>query len=66
MVPYSRDIADQRRKYGDNMLRKGDEHLATQRQFEAEAQAKLDGARQRRQEERDRQEALKASPMFGV
>jgi RNA polymerase-associated protein CTR9 len=58
MVPYSRELADQRRKYGDNMLRKGDEHLAVQRQFESEAQAKLDAARQKRQEERDRQLAL--------
>lgn len=57
-MPYSRDIADQRRKYGDSMLRKADEHLATQRQFEADAQAKLSLARQKRQEERDRQEVL--------
>ncbi|KAG0696963.1 hypothetical protein DFH29DRAFT_178165 [Suillus ampliporus] len=58
VVPYSRDIADQRRKYGESMLRRGDEHLATQKEFEAEAQAKLDAARQRRQSERDKQEAL--------
>jgi hypothetical protein len=58
MVPYNREIADQRRKYGDIMLRKSEEHLAAQRQFEAEAQAKLESARQKRQEERDRQEAL--------
>ena len=58
MVPYSREIADQRRKYGDIMLRKSEEHLAAQRQFESEAQAKLDAARQKRQEERERQEAL--------
>lgn len=61
MVPYSRELADQRRKYGDNMLRKGDEHLTTQRQFEADAQAKLDAARQKRQEERERQEALEVT-----
>ncbi|KAF8070705.1 RNA polymerase II-associated protein [Lyophyllum atratum] len=57
MVPYNRDIADQRRKYGDNMLRKGDEHLAAQRQFEADAQARVDAARRKRQEEKDRLEA---------
>ncbi|KAK0469470.1 RNA polymerase II-associated protein [Desarmillaria tabescens] len=56
-VPYSRDIADQRRKYGDSMLRKGDDHLASQKQYEDRAQAKLFDARQRRQEERDRMEA---------
>ncbi|OJA11248.1 hypothetical protein AZE42_09541 [Rhizopogon vesiculosus] len=58
VVPYSRDIADQRRKYGESMLRRGDEHLATQKEFEVEARAKLDAARQRRQSEKERQEAL--------
>lgn len=62
-MPYSRDIADQRRKYGESMLRKADEHLATQRQFETDAQAKLSSARQKRQEERDRQEALEVSTL---
>ncbi|KAH7889009.1 hypothetical protein F5I97DRAFT_1804053 [Phlebopus sp. FC_14] len=57
-LPYHREIAEQRRKYGETMLRKCDEHLATQKEFEAEAQAKLDAARQKRQEEKQRQEAL--------
>jgi RNA polymerase-associated protein CTR9 len=61
LVPYSRDIADQRRKYGESMLRKADEHLATQRQFEAEAQARLSSVRQKRQEEKERQEAIEVS-----
>lgn len=61
MVPYNRDIADQRRKYGDSMLRKGDEHIAMQQQHEAEMQAKLETARRKRQEEKDRQEALEVS-----
>ncbi|KAJ6465111.1 RNA polymerase II-associated protein [Mycena vitilis] len=63
MVPYSREIADQRRKYGDNMLRKSEEHLATQKQYEGEVQAKLDTARQKRQEEKDRQGALERERM---
>ncbi|KAG1753343.1 hypothetical protein EDB19DRAFT_1892715 [Suillus lakei] len=41
-----------------SMLRRGDEHLATQKEFEAEAQAKLEAARQRRQMEKDKVEAL--------
>lgn len=57
-LPYSREIADQRRKYGDNMLKKKDEHIATQRQYEQGVQSKLDLARKKRQEERDRAEAL--------
>ncbi|KAH9948627.1 RNA polymerase II-associated protein [Amylocystis lapponica] len=63
MVPYSRDMADQRRKYGDSMLRRCDEHLSTQKQWEAETQAKLDAARQKRQEEKDRVEALERDRM---
>ncbi|KAJ6538839.1 hypothetical protein DFH09DRAFT_1397490 [Mycena vulgaris] len=63
MVPYSREIVDQRRRYGDTILRKSEEHLATQKQYEAEVQAKLDTARQKRQEERDRQGALERARM---
>ncbi|KAJ6498745.1 RNA polymerase II-associated protein [Mycena sanguinolenta] len=58
MVPYSREIADQRRKYGDNMLRKSEDHLATQTQYEDEQRAKRDSARQRREEEKSRLDAL--------
>ncbi|KAG5647061.1 hypothetical protein DXG03_001431 [Asterophora parasitica] len=63
LVPYNKDIADQRRKYGDNMLRKGDEHLAAQRQFEADAQAKVEVARRKRQEEKERQEEQERARM---
>lgn len=63
MVPYSRDIADQRRKYGEIMLRKGDEHIAAQQQYEAETQGKLEAARRKRQEEKVRQEALEVTQM---
>ncbi|KAJ3802188.1 RNA polymerase II-associated protein [Lentinula aff. detonsa] len=62
-VPYSRDIADQRRKYGENMLRKKDDHLAAQTKYEGETQARLDAARQTRFEERQRQEALEKEKM---
>jgi RNA polymerase-associated protein CTR9 len=54
VVPYSKEMADQRRKYGEGMLRKGDEHLATQRQHDEESRVRIDAARQKRQEERDR------------
>lgn len=57
-LPYSVELADQRRKYGESMLRRADEHLTAQREFEAEAQARLEAARQKRQEEKERQEAL--------
>lgn len=60
-MPYSRDVADQRRKYGENMLRKKDEHLAKQTQHEEETQARLETARQIRLEEKQRQETLEVS-----
>ena len=68
MVPYSREIADQRRKYGENMLRRCEEHLATQRQWEAESQAKIEAARLRRQQEKERQDEVEVrfSPLSAV
>ena len=57
MLPYSRELADQRRKYGDNMLRKAEEHMNGQKVFEAEKAEKLEIARRKRQEEKDKQEA---------
>ncbi|KAF8585877.1 RNA polymerase II-associated protein [Ramaria rubella] len=62
-LPYSREIADQRRKYGESMLRKGAEHLGTQEQYESEVREKLDTARQKRQEEKDRVSALERERM---
>ena len=40
------------------MLRKAEEHLANQRQHEAETQARLEAARKRRKEDKERQEAI--------
>ncbi|TFK54552.1 RNA polymerase II-associated protein [Heliocybe sulcata] len=62
-VPYSKDIADQRKKYGDSMLRRADEQLGHQTQHEAETQARLNAARQKRQEDRERQEQLEVIQM---
>lgn len=62
-VPYNKEVANQRRKYGEIMLRRGDEHLASQRAFEAEAQARLDAARQRRQDEKMRLEAAERAKL---
>ena len=61
-MPYSRDIADQRRKYGDSVLRRCDDQLAIQKQHESETQAKLEEARRRRQEEKAQHEALEVRP----
>ena len=51
-LPYKREVADQRRKYGDVMLRKAEDQLETQRDYEAEQNARLEAARQKRSEEK--------------
>ena len=56
LVPYNKDIADNRRKYGESMLRRAEEHLNAQKQHEAETQARLEAARRKRQEEKEKQE----------
>ena len=40
------------------MLRKAEEHLDNQRRYEAETQARLEAARQRRREDKERLEAI--------
>ncbi|KAH9991808.1 RNA polymerase II-associated protein [Russula vinacea] len=57
-VPYDRDLAEERKKYADSMLRRSEEHMSAQRQYEAEQAARLEGARQKRAAERERIEAL--------
>jgi len=61
LVPYSKDIADNRRKYGESMLRKAEDNLVAQRLHEANTVARLEAARRKRQEERERQEAIEVS-----
>ncbi|KAG8935468.1 hypothetical protein FRC03_009248 [Tulasnella sp. 419] len=63
MLPYNRDIADQRRKYGETMLRKGEDHINRQREYELENKSRMDEARRLRQEENDRIAAKKAAEL---
>ncbi|KAF8306266.1 TPR-like protein [Clavulina sp. PMI_390] len=53
-LPYSQDIAQNRFKYGETILRRSAEHVAAQEQHEADARARVDVARRQRQVERDR------------
>ncbi|KAH7343980.1 hypothetical protein B0J17DRAFT_644869 [Rhizoctonia solani] len=53
-TPYNRDVADQRRKYGDSMLRKAPEQLSLQQAHETEINARRDAAKLKRQEETER------------
>jgi RNA polymerase-associated protein CTR9 len=54
-------MAGERRKYGENMLRKAGEHIAAQQEYEAQSNAKREAARQKRQEESDRRKELEVS-----
>ena len=63
-VPYDRDLAEERKKYADSMLRRSEEHMSAQRQYEAEQAARLEGARQKRAAERERIEALEVRAPF--
>ena len=63
-VPYDRDLAEERKKYADSMLRRAEEHLSAQRQYEAEQAARLEGARQKRAAERERIETLEVRRPF--
>lgn len=55
-LPYNKDMAEQRRRYGESLLKKADEQLSAQEHYESEAHAKLEAARRKRQEEKDKQE----------
>lgn len=53
-LPYSQDIAQNRYRYGESMLRRSAEHIAAQELYEAQTKARMDVARRQRQEERER------------
>ena len=53
-LPYSQDIAQNRYRYGESMLRRSADHIAAQELYEAQAKARMDVARRQRQEERER------------
>lgn len=57
VLPYSRDIADQRHTYGNNLLRRADEALQKQREYENTINAEHENTRRMLQEKRDRKEA---------
>ena len=57
-VPYSREIADQRRKYGESILKRSDEQIASQEQHEGAQETRLAEARQKRLDEKRRAQEL--------
>ena len=56
-LPYDADLADQRARYGDGLLRKAPEQMSRQEAFEGETQARVEEARKTRAEEQARIQA---------
>jgi RNA polymerase-associated protein CTR9 len=57
VLPYDKEMAQQRRQYGVILLRKGADHLSQQEQYESEHKAKIDAAREVRMAEKAAVEA---------
>ncbi|KAH7100332.1 hypothetical protein BKA62DRAFT_706704 [Auriculariales sp. MPI-PUGE-AT-0066] len=53
-LPYNKELADQRRLYGDGLLRRKDEHIAKQEAHERDLDARKAAAKQRRDDEKER------------
>ncbi|CAD6588341.1 MAG: hypothetical protein TREMPRED_005031, partial [Tremellales sp. Tagirdzhanova-0007] len=60
-LPYDADLADQRARYGDGLLRKAPEQMSRQEAFEGETQARVEEARKTRAEEQARIQAAEAA-----
>ncbi|KZO93784.1 TPR-like protein [Calocera viscosa TUFC12733] len=56
VLPFARDLPDQRRRYGETVLRKSNDHIEAQKAAEAEVLAKAEAARQMREDERRRKQ----------
>ncbi|KIO17833.1 hypothetical protein M407DRAFT_84591 [Tulasnella calospora MUT 4182] len=57
-LPYSKDLADQRRKYGESLLRRAEDHLSRQYEYERENAAQVEAARKAREDEAERLRAI--------
>jgi len=53
-LPYDADLADQRARYGDGLLRRAPEQVSRQEAYESEAQARVEEVRKLRAAEQER------------
>lgn len=60
-LPYDTDLADQRARYGDGLLRKAPEQLARQETYEGEAATRVEEAKRLRAEEQEKIRAAEVS-----
>lgn len=60
-LPYDADLADQRARYGDGLLKRAPEQLSKQEAYEGEFKARVEEARRARAEEQARIQAAEVS-----
>jgi RNA polymerase-associated protein CTR9 len=60
-LPYDADLADQRARYGDGLLKRAPEQLSKQEGYEGEFKARVEEARRARAEEQARIQAAEVS-----
>jgi len=65
-LPYDADLADQRAKYGDGLLKRAPEQMEKQQVYENEAQARVEEARRIREEEKKKLQEAEASAAFSA
>lgn len=63
-LPYDADLADQRARYGDGLLRRAPEQVTRQESYESEAFARVEEVRKLRQAEAERIRAAEVCPSF--
>lgn len=62
-LPYDADLADQRARYGDGLLRRAHEQITRQEAYESEAHARVEEVRKLRQAEAERIRAAEVCPL---
>ena len=65
-LPYDADLADQRARYGDGLLRRAPAEIEKQTAYEGEAQARVEEARRIREEEQRKLQEAEVSLLVVV
>jgi RNA polymerase-associated protein CTR9 len=62
-LPYDADLADQRARYGDGLLRRAPEQVSRQEAYESETHARVEEVRKLRAAEQERIRAAEVCPL---
>lgn len=65
-LPYDADLADQRARYGDGLLRRAPEQVSRQEAYENEAQARVEEVRKLRAAEQERIRAAEVNNSHSI